>query len=188
MPGICDPGEDIARIVKSEGFEVICIPGACAALTALVSSGMPSSSFVFEGFLPKKKIERDKILSDISQYEKTTIIFEAPHRLKKLLRELHEYCGGEREIEISRELTKKFEEHIGNNIISAINFFEGRDIKGEITIVIKGLEKRKKISFNELDLKKDLRELIDAGLSLSSASKYLAKKTGIKKSTIYNLN
>lgn len=188
MPGICDPGENIARIVKSEGFDVICIPGACAALTALISSGMPSSSFVFEGFLPKKKIEREKILSDISQYEKTTIIFEAPHRLKRLLRELHEYCGGEREIEISRELTKKFEEHIGNNIISAINFFEGREVKGEITIVIKGLEKKKEISFNELELKKDLQELMDAGLSLSSASKYLAKKTGIKKSTIYNMN
>ena len=181
MPGICDPGENIARIVKSEGFDVICIPGACAALTALISSGMPSSSFVFEGFLPKKKIEREKILSDISQYEKTTIIFEAPHRLKKLLRELHEYCGGEREIEISRELTKKFEEHIGTNIISAINFFEGREVKGEITIVIKGLEKKKEISFNELELKKDLQELMNAGLSLSSASKYLAKKTGIKK-------
>jgi len=188
MPGICDPGENIARIVKSEGFDVICIPGACAALTALISSGMPSSSFVFEGFLPKKKIEREKILSDISQYEKTTIIFEAPHRLKKLLRELHEYCGGEREIEISRELTKKFEEHIGSNIINAINFFEGREVKGEITIVIKGLEKKKEISFNELELKKDLQELMNAGLSLSSASKYLAKKTGIKKSTIYNMN
>ena len=188
MPGICDPGENISRVVKSEGFEVICIPGPCAALTALISSGMPSSSFVFEGFLPKKKIERDRILSNISKYEKTTIIFEAPHRLMKLLKELHQFCGGEREIEISRELTKKFEEHIGNNIISAINFFEGREVKGEITIVLKGLEKRKEINFNELDLKKDLEELINAGLSLSSASKYLAKKTGIKKSKIYNLN
>ena len=187
MPGICDPGEDIVKAVKSEGFEVICIPGACAVITALISSGMPSSSFVFEGFLPKKKIERYKILSEISQNEKTTIFFESPHRLKGLLKELCEYCGGEREIEISRELTKKFEEHIGNNINSAISFFEKKDVKGEITIVLKGIKKTKNLAFNEKNLKKELDELIDAGLSKSSASKYLARKNGIKKNVIYNL-
>ncbi len=188
MPGICDPGEDIAKAVKNEGFDVICIPGACAALAALISSGMPSSSFIFEGFLPKKKSEREKILLEISQNKKTTVIFESPHRLKKLLKELYEFCGGEREIEVSRELTKKFEEHIGSNINDAISFFEGQDVKGEITIVIKGITKIKNVDVNEEDLKKELKELINAGLSLSSASKYLAKKTGIKKSTIYKLN
>ena len=188
MPGICDPGEDIAKSVRSEGFEVICIPGACAAITALVSSGMPSSSFVFEGFLPKKKSDREKILFGISESEKTTIIFESPHRLKRLLKELYELCGGEREIEVSRELTKKFEEHIGNNINNVISFFENREVIGEITIVLKGVNKQQKDEFNSLLLKKDLSELIKAGLSLSEASKYLAKKTGIKKSVIYNLN
>ena len=88
MPGICDPGEDIARSIKSEGIDIICIPGACAAITALVSSGLPSSSFVFEGFLPKKQNDRDKILHEVSKNEKTTIIYESPHRLKKLLKEL----------------------------------------------------------------------------------------------------
>ncbi len=188
MPGICDPGEDIARAVKSEGLDVICIPGACAAITALISSGMPSSGFIFEGFLPKKKNEREKILSEISQYEKTTIIFESPHRLKKLLRELFEHCGGEREIVITRELTKKFEEHIGNTINNAINFFEEQEVKGEITIVLKGSERRKDFTCDESKLKNELEELIDAGLSKSSASKYLAKKKGVKKSLIYNLN
>ena len=188
MPGICDPGENISKEVKSEGFDVICIPGACAALTALISSGMPSSSFVFEGFLSRKKSEREKMLLEISQYEKTTIIFEAPHRLKKLLNELQKYCGGEREIQISRELTKKFEEHIGNTIESAIKFFEGEVVKGEITIVLKGIDRKKEFIFNELELKRELKDLINAGLSLSSASKYLSKKTGIKKSIIYSLN
>ena len=83
VPGICDPGEDIAKSVKSEGLDIICIPGACAALTALVSSGLPSSSFVFEGFLPRKEIDRAKILLEISKNEKTTIIYESPKRLKK---------------------------------------------------------------------------------------------------------
>ena len=130
MPGICDPGEDIARSVKSEGIDIICIPGACAAITALVSSGLPSSSFVFEGFLPKKQVDRDKILLEISKNEKTTVIYESPKRLKKLLKELFELCGGDREIMIARELTKKFEEHIGNNISSVMEFFRDKDIIG----------------------------------------------------------
>ena len=113
MPSICDPGEDIVKAVKLAGFDVICIPGACAAITALISSGMPSSSFIFEGFLPKRKVNEKKILQEISTNEKTTIVYESPHRLKKLLRELFEFCGGEREIEVARELTKKYEEHIG---------------------------------------------------------------------------
>ena len=188
MPGICDPGENIVSKVKSEGIDVICIPGACAAITALVSSGMPSSKFVFEGFLPKKQIDREKILFEISTNEKTTIVYESPHRLKKLLKELLDFCGGDREIVVSRELTKKFEEHIGNNINDAIDFFKEKEVIGEITLVIKGIFNEKNQEINKFDLKRDLKELTNAGLSLSAASKYLAKKYGIKKSIIYNLN
>jgi len=186
MPGICDPGEDIAKSVKSEGIDLICVPGACAAITALVSSGLPSSSFIFEGFLPKKKIDRAKILLEISKNEKTTIIYESPKRLKKLLKELLEFCGGDREIIVARELTKKFEEHVGNNINNVIEFFRDKDIIGEITIVIKGISKGD-FNPNKSIIKKDLNDLIDAGLSLSAASKYLAKKNGLKKSEVYNL-
>ena len=185
LPGICDPGEEIARRVKNEGIEIICVPGACAAITALVASGLPSSSFVFEGFLPKKQIEREKILLEICKNQKTTIIYESPHRLKKLLEELNDFCGGDREIMVARELTKKFEEHIGNNINEVINFFKDKDILGEITIVVKG-SKRDLIP-DKLIIKKDLNDLISAGLSLSAASKYLAKKNGLKKSEIYNM-
>ena len=186
MPGICDPGEEIARSVKSEGIDIICVPGACAAITALVASGLPSSSFVFEGFLPKKQIDRDKILLEISKNEKTTIIYESPKRLKKLLKELFELCGGEREIVVARELTKKFEEHVGNNINNAIEFFRDKDIIGEITIVLKGIQKRN-LNPNKFIIKRDLNDLINAGLSLSAASKYLSKRNGLKKSEIYNM-
>jgi len=186
MPGICDPGEDIFKIVKSEGIDMICVPGACAAITALVSSGLPSSSFVFEGFLPKKKIDREKILLEISKNEKTTIIYESPKRLWKLLNELLEFCGGDREIIVARELTKKFEEHVGNNINKVIEFFKDQDIIGEITIVLKGTRKGD-FNLNKSIIKKDLNDLIDAGLSLPAASKYLAKKNGLKKSEVYNL-
>ena len=189
MPSICDPGEELVKEARSNGIDIICIPGPCAALTALVVSGLPSSKFTFEGFLPKKKSEREKIILEISKSDKTTILFESPHRLKKLLNELKELIGGEREIQVSRELTKKFEEHIGNNINSVINYFEGEEVLGEITIVIKGKNKtNKKIEFNKFELKKELNELVNAGLSLSAASKYLAKKKGIQKSIIYNLN
>ena len=187
MPTICDPGEDIIKKVKLAGFDVICIPGPCAAITALVSSGMSSSSFVFEGFLPKKKIDREKILLDISKNEKTTILFESPHRLKRLLEELLEFCGGERKIEVFRELTKKFEESIGDDVLSVIKFFEGKEVIGEITIVIQGILRKNEIKQDMAELKKELKDLIKAGLSLSAASKYLAKRNGLKKSTIYNL-
>ena len=187
MPGICDPGENLVRQVKSQGYDVICIPGACAAIAALVSSGMPSSKFIFEGFLPKKKVDREKILFEISKNEKTTIVYESPHRLKKFLRELLDFCGGEREILVARELTKKFEEHVVNRIDSTIDFFKDKEVIGEITIVIRGIHKDKNEEINKSDLKKDLNELTKAGLSLSAASKYLAKKYGIKKNIIYNL-
>jgi len=186
MPGICDPGEDIARSLKSHGIDIICIPGACAAITALVSSGLPSSSFIFEGFLPKKQIDREKSLLEISKHEKTTIIYESPKRLRKLLEQLFEFCGGDREIIVARELTKKFEEHVGNNISDAIEFFRDKDIIGEITIVLKGTRK-KNLKIDKLTIKKDLNDLRNAGLSLSAASKYLAKKNGLKKSEIYNM-
>ena len=187
VPGICDPGEDIAKSVKSEGLDIICVPGACAAVTALVSSGLPSSSFVFEGFLPRKEIDRAKILLEISKNEKTTIIYESPKRLKKLLKELLEFCGGDREIMVARELTKKFEEHVGNNINEVIEFFNSKNVIGEITIVLKGINKKRDLNFDKFSMKKDLNDLINAGLSLSAASKYLAKKNGVKKSEIYNL-
>ncbi len=86
---------------------------------------------------------------------------------------------------VARELTKKFEEHVGNNINEVIEFMKDKEIIGEITIVLKGINKKR--DFNKSTIKKDLQDLINAGLSLSAASKYLAKKYGIKKSEIYNL-
>ena len=188
MPSICDPGEDLVKNLNIHDLKIICIPGPSAALTALVSSGFPASKFNFEGFIPKKKKEREKILSEISINEKTTIVFESPHRFKKLLNELKEHCGGQREISVSRELTKKFEEKINNNIDNVINIFKDREIKGEITIVIRGINKNKKEDFNKPHLKKEIMELIDAGLSLSAAAKYLAKKKNLKKNLLYNLH
>ena len=188
MPSICDPGEDLIKEARLNGINVTCIPGPCSATTALVASGLPSSKFIFEGFLPKKNAEREKILFDICSNDKTTIIFESPYRLKNLLNKLKEICGGDREIIVSRELTKKYEENIGNNIDDVISYFEEKEVIGEITIVIKGIKKIKRNDhYNKLELKRELLELTNAGLNLSAASKYLAKKNNLKKSIIYNL-
>lgn len=188
MPSICDPGEELIRAAKYNKINVICIPGPCAALTALVSSGLPSSKFVFQGFLPRKKSERENLLYEISKNDKTTILFESPNRLKKLLNELRDYCSGSREIQVFRELTKKFEEYIGDNIDDVIKYLDNREVLGEITIVIKGTVKTNLESeFDKNELKKELKDLINAGLTLSKASKYLAKKKNLVKSVIYNI-
>ena len=187
MPGICDPGEELVKSARLNKFDVICIPGACAVITALVASGMPSSSFVFNGFLPKKKKHREQVLLEITKQEKTTVLFESPHRLKKLLNELKDYCGGEREIQVFRELTKKYEEQIGDNVDMVINFFGDKEVIGEITVVIKGINNKQKLNFDEFQIRSELKELINAGLTLSAASKYIAKKNNLTKSRIYNL-
>ena len=188
MPGICDPGENLVKESRLNDIDVICIPGPCAALTALTTSGFESSKFTFEGFLPKKKLEREKLLFEISNNKKTTIIYESPHRFMKTLNELKNYCGGDRQIQISRELTKKYEENVGKNIDEAIEYFNKKEILGELTIVIKGSGGKEIKKLNESYLKKELQELIDLGLSLSAASKYLAKKENISKKAIYNLH
>ena len=188
MPGICDPGENLVKESRQNDIDVICIPGPCAALTALTTSGFESSKFTFEGFLPKKKLEKEKLLFEISTSKKTTIIYESPHRFLKTLNELKNYCGGDKEIQISRELTKKYEENIGKTIDEVIEYFNEKEILGELTIVIKGSGEKEIKRLNESYLKKELQELIDLGLSLSAASKYLAKKENISRRTIYNLH
>ena len=187
LPTISDPGEELVKNIREEGFDAVCIPGPCAALTALVSSGLPTTKFIFEGFLPKKQIQREKILLEISQNQKTTILYESPHRLLKLLYELKVYCGGNREIIVARELTKRFEEHIGPNIDQAIKAFEDKEVIGEFTIVIKGIVQEKIQSINILEIKKELNELVNIGLSLSSAAKFIAKRNNLPKNKVYNL-
>ncbi len=187
LPSVCDPGEDLVKNAISNGLNIICIPGPSAALTALVASGMSASRFVFEGFLPKKNIERKKILLEISESAKTTVLFESPQRLNKLLLELKEVCGGEREVHISRELTKKFEENICTSINKMIEHFKDKKILGEITVVIEGIKTLQKSDIDKRFLKEDLLELINAGLSLSAASRYLAKKNNLSKNLIYNI-
>ena len=188
MPSISDPGNLLVRKAKENNLDVICIPGACAAITALVSSGIDSSEFSFYGFLPKSTKERNIKIKQILQSPITTIIYESPKRIIKLLNEFKKLFDNEREIVVLKELTKRYEKHFGFNIENIIDKLSNLEIKGEFTIIIAGNKRiYNKVELIEKDLKKDLIELIKAGLSHAAASNYLSQKTGKSKNYIYRL-
>ena len=186
MPLISDPGEIIVKKAKENNFDVICIPGPCAALSALVSSGLDTSRFTFYGFIPKSTLLRKSILRAIWESKNTSIIYESPKRVLKLLIDLKEICGGDRKIVLMKELTKRFERHYGNNINDVIKEIEFKEPKGEFTLIISGNSENALV--NEISLIEDLKELIKAGLSNASASNYLSKKSGLSKNQIYKLS
>jgi 16S rRNA (cytidine1402-2'-O)-methyltransferase len=136
-PGISDPGFLIARACLQEGLKIECLPGPTAFIPALLKSGLPADRFAFEGFLPHKK-GRQTMLKKLASEERTIIFYESPHRLLKTLEQLKEYFGAERQVSVSRELTKKFEETINGTIQSLIDHFTAKEVKGEIVIVVDG--------------------------------------------------
>lgn len=137
-PGISDPGFLLVRECLKNGLRVECLPGATAFVPALVKSGFPSDSFVFEGFLPHKKGRKTK-LEKLKDEPRTIILYESPHRLVKTLEQIAEYFGAERRVSVSRELTKLYEETITGTVAETLALFSARkEIKGEIVIVIDG--------------------------------------------------
>ena len=186
LPGINDPGQELVHAARENSYEVICIPGPCAALTALVISGLPSERFCFEGFLPKKQSIRKKRLEDISQEPRTTIIYESPHQLIKLLEDLYILCGKQRPIQIARELTKKYEESIGKTLEEVLEYFSINKPKGEFTIVLGGNNEKRKIKISESDALNKLNELIKQGDKSNIAARKIAEETGYEKKWLYS--
>ena len=186
LPGINDPGEELVHAARSNGYQVICIPGPCAATTALVISGLPSQRFCFEGFLPKKQSVRNKRLKDISQEQRTSVIYESPHQLKKLLDDLSIICGKERPIHISRELTKRYEESIGNTIEEVIEYFSINKPKGEFTIVLGGNNNNLERTMIESEAIAKLKKLINQGEKSNTAARKIAEETGYEKKWLYS--
>ena len=187
LPGISDPGEELVNAARSNNHKVICIPGPCAAITALVISGLPSQRFCFEGFLPKKESLRRKTINRISQEERTTIIYESPHQIVKLLDQLSNSCGKDRPIQIGRELTKRYEESIGSTIIEAIEYFKNNSPRGEFTIVLGGNPNKKKENLlSELEAINKLKSLINEGTKANVAAKIVAENTGYSKNWLYS--
>ena len=185
LPGINDPGQDLVHAARSNSYEVICIPGPCAAITALVISGLPTERFCFEGFLPKKQNLRKKRLEDISKEVRTTVIYESPHQLIQLLEDLSISCGKDRPIQIARELTKRYEESIGNTIEEVIEYFIKNRPKGEFTIVLGGHNKGNN-RLSESEALNMLKILINQGEKSNIAAQKVAEETGYKKNWLYS--
>jgi 16S rRNA (cytidine1402-2'-O)-methyltransferase len=136
-PAISDPGFLLVREAIKQQLEVSCLPGATAFVPALVNSGLPTDSFVFEGFLPVKKGRQTKLKS-LSNENRTMVFYESPHRLIKTLEEFDIYFGHERRISVSREISKIYEETIRGTILEVIEHFKNNLIKGEFVICVQG--------------------------------------------------
>lgn len=141
-PGISDPGFLLVREALKHDIKIDCLPGPTALIPALVKSGFPTDRFVFEGFLPHKK-GKQTLLKKLAEEDRTVIFYESPHRLLKTLAQVKEFFGNERQVSVSRELSKKFEETKTGTIDDLIMHFSSKDIKGEIVVVISGKAKQK---------------------------------------------
>jgi 16S rRNA (cytidine1402-2'-O)-methyltransferase len=140
-PGISDPGFLLIRECVARGVEVDCLPGATAFVPALVNSGFPCEKFIYEGFLPVKKGKQTR-LEYIAEQERTVVFYESPHRLLKTLTQLSEKLEANREMSISREISKKFEETVRGNCEELIEHFTNNPIKGEFVVVVSGRDKK----------------------------------------------
>jgi len=137
-PGISDPAYLLVKACVDNQIEVICLPGATAFVPALVCSGLPTISFSFEGFLPLKK-GRHTLLTQLSKEHRTMIFYESPMRLVKTLSNMIEYFGANRKCCVSREISKKFEEHKRGTLQEVHDYFNSKAVKGEIVMVVEGL-------------------------------------------------
>lgn len=191
MPAISDPGYELVDIAYKEGIEVSVIPGPSAVVCALALSGINSDRFSFEGFLPSNKKERKEILSELENESRTVILYEAPHRLLKTLKELFEYLG-DRNISIVRELTKIHEEVRRGSLLKIISDYEEEKqiIKGEYVLVIEGKSLRERRAqnqavFDDISIKEHFGEYISKGMVKKEAMKAVAKDRGISKREVY---
>ncbi len=191
-PGISDPGEVLVRMALDAGIKVIPVPGACAAVNALISSGLETRRFCFEAFLPAQKKERDEILAQLKEETRTIVLYEAPHRLVKTLTLLAETLG-DRKLTVCRELTKKHEQIWRTTLLQAVSFYQEQEPRGEFALVIGGRDKGEMIREKQdrirenLSLEDHMRQYLERGLSRKEAMKAVAKERGMAKRDVYRL-
>ncbi|MBO3445720.1 16S rRNA (cytidine(1402)-2'-O)-methyltransferase [Clostridium sp. CCUG 7971] len=186
MPGISDPGEDIIRQAIENNIEIEVLPGATASITALVSSGLQTAKFAFEGFLDRDKKVRRKQLEELKEESRTIIFYESPHRLKDTLKDMLKILGN-RKISVNRELTKKYQEIIREDLETVINIFNEREIKGEFVLIVEGFtgEKTVKNSYDDLSEREYVVTLIESGMDKKEAIKAVCKDRKLKKDVVY---
>ena len=188
-PVISDPGEELVKQAVSAGIEVTSLPGACACITALAMSALPAGRFSFEAFLPSDKKKRTRILEELSSETRTTVIYEAPHRLKKTLMELKQYLGN-RPLTVCREITKRYEECIYTDIDSAVRLYETEDPRGEYVLVVGGLGISGKIEkergeFFSMTVQEHMELYLSKGMDKKDAMRQVAKDRGVSRREIY---
>jgi len=187
MPGISDPGYLLINLALQNNIQIIPVPGVSALVTALVISGLPSNRFVFEGFLPRKNVEEKRYLAKIKDEKRTLVFYEAPHRLKKTLKNMLEEWG-DRKMVMARELTKKYEEILRGKISQILEEVGKREIRGEITLVVEGQsEEKEKNNFIKKGetLEEFLKELKLGEYSNKEIIKITQEKLNIPKKVIY---
>lgn len=180
-PVISDPGYEMVRVAIENNFNVVSLPGATALVPALTVSGIEPMPFLYYGFLNSKDSKRRKELEELKNEKYTMIFYEAPHRITKTLEEMLEVLGN-RQISISREITKKFEEVYRGTIKDVIE--ETKEIKGEIVIVVSG--NKEEISYDDLSIVDHVNLYIKNGLNSKEAIKKVAQDRNAKKSDIYS--
>lgn len=188
-PAISDPGEELVKAAVEAGIEVTSLPGASALVTALSLSCLSSRRFVFEGFLPTEKKERKEVLESLRAETRTIVLYEAPHRLKKTLKDVEETLGNRR-INVCKELTKLHEESVLSTISELLTYYETNEPRGELVLLIEGLNKEalkaEQIrTWEELSLQEHVALYTAQGLSEKDAMKQAAKDRGISKREVY---
>ena len=189
MPGISDPGEELVRMCRDAGVPVTTVPGACACVTALVISGRPTRRFCFEAFLPTDKKERRAVLEELKTETRTSIIYEAPHRLVKTLQELLNELG-DRNITVCKELTKKHETGFETTLKEAVPYYEQNEPRGEYVLVLEGcsrqqMEQEAQDAWKEMSLGDHMKLYEEQGMNRKDAMKQVAKDRGVGKREIY---
>ena len=182
-PIISDPGYKTVKYISDNGFRVVGLPGACAFVPALIMSGIAPQPFTFYGFLDSKTEKRRKELEKLKFIENTIIFYEAPHRIYKTMEMIFEVFG-DREVSLSREISKKFESVYRGNISSLLPTLE--DIKGEFVIVVEGF-KSNNIEDNNLSIVEQIDFYIENGMSTMEAIKTVSKERNMKKNDVYAL-
>ena len=183
-PGISDPGEELVAACIAQGIPVTSVPGAAAVISAVVTSGLATGRFCFEGFLSVNKKQRREHLLDIKDERRTMVFYEAPHKLRATLQDLYDTLG-DRRISIARELTKKFEEICLMTLSQAIEKYEQTPPKGEFALVIEGKTEQETEDYTDLPIEEHVKRYTDAGMSEMEAIKAAAKDRGLRKNEVY---
>lgn len=184
LPGISDPGEELVRQAIAAGITVVPIPGANAALTALVASGLPTGRFIFEGFLPRASKARRERLAALAAEERTLVFYEAPHRLVATLKDMAATLGV-RQVAVGRELTKKFESIWRGTLAAAVDYFQANPPRGEITLVVAGAEPAPLPEYDPARAAAEVAAMEAAGIQRKEAMSRVARYYGLPRREIY---